>query len=110
MKSEAPYLQLILKNSRVTLQATTFDGSYMEMKNRRRPTRCILQRARMGTERNQVSQQAILLADKRSLDIYKKLNTTNQHKMNAIPVCKINRYFLISARNFNNNNFFQLNL
>lgn len=23
--------------------------------------------------------------------IYKKLNTTNQHKMNAIPVCKINR-------------------
>ncbi|MBC5839983.1 NAD(+) synthase [Flavobacterium sp. F-380] len=29
---------------------------------------------------------------KQVYDIYKKLNTTNQHKMNAIPVCKINRY------------------
>ncbi|MFT5251492.1 MAG: NAD+ synthase [Flavobacteriales bacterium] len=28
---------------------------------------------------------------KEVFDIYKKLNTTNQHKMNAIPVCKINR-------------------
>ncbi|MDG2433989.1 NAD(+) synthase [Flavobacterium sp.] len=28
---------------------------------------------------------------KEVFDIYIKLNTTNQHKMNAIPVCKINR-------------------
>lgn len=28
---------------------------------------------------------------KQVFDIYKKLNTTNQHKMNAIPVCQINR-------------------
>lgn len=30
---------------------------------------------------------------KEVFDLYKKLNTTNQHKMNAIPVCKINRYY-----------------
>jgi NAD+ synthase len=65
---------------------------FMEMKNRRRPTRRIaMLEWAMLEEESGKSTSDFTGRQKEVFDIYKKLNTTNQHKMNAIPVCKINR-------------------
>jgi NAD+ synthase len=89
MKSEVFLLQLILKFQSI-LQAQPSDGLYGNEKTDEDQLGASydeLEWAMLG--RNQVSQQATLLADKEVFDIYKKLNTTNQHKMNAIPFVKL---------------------
>jgi hypothetical protein len=78
MKSEVFLLAAYIKVPNQFYNSHQMD--YMEMKNRRRPTIHALEWAMLEEESGKSTR---LYWQTKEVDIYKKLNTTNQHKMNS---------------------------
>lgn len=95
MKSEVFLLATYLKVSESIVQAQPSDGLYGNEKTDEDQLGASydeLEWAMLEVESGK-SSNSFIGRQKEVFDIYKRLNTTNQHKMNAIPVCKINREY-----------------
>ena len=93
MKSEVFLLAAYLKVPESILQAQPSDGLYGNEKtdeDQLGASYAELEWAMLHVESGAPIDD-VTERQKQVFDIYKKLNTTNQHKMNAIPVCQINR-------------------
>ena len=93
MKSEVFLLAAYLKVPESILQAQPSDGLYGNEKTDEDQLGASydeLEWAMLEVESGTTS-TSFTGRQKEVFDIYKRLNTTNQHKMNSIPVCKINR-------------------
>jgi NAD+ synthase len=92
MKSEVFLLAAYLKIPESILQAQPSDGLYGNEKTDEDQLGASYDELEwaMLEEESGKSTSDFTGRQKEVFDIY-KLNTTNQHKMNAIPVCKINR-------------------